>query len=56
MIYTFQRIEGFVCSPWMRGDKRADFLRDMSRWMREDGGLVAQVRPSPTHARTHARA
>merc|ERR1712023_316568 len=33
-IYTFQRIEGFVCSPWLSG-KKGKFLPDMSRWLKE---------------------
>lgn len=35
MIYTFQRIEGFVATPWLRRE-RGDFLRDMSAWIREE--------------------
>ena len=34
MIYSFQRIEGFVCSPWLRGE-RGNFLEDMSAWLNE---------------------
>lgn len=34
MIYTFQRIEGFVCSPWLRGE-RGNFLKDMGKWVKE---------------------
>jgi len=34
MIYSFQRIEGFVASPWLRR-QRGDFLRDMSQWIQE---------------------
>ena len=34
MIYTFQRIEGFVATPWLRRE-RGDFLRDMSTWISE---------------------
>ena len=34
MIYTFQRIEGFVATPWLRRE-RGDFLRDMSNWIQE---------------------
>ena len=34
MIYTFQRIEGFVCGPWLRGEK-GNFIVDMSRWIKE---------------------
>ena len=34
MIYTFQRIEGFVCGPWLRHE-RGDFISDMSGWIKE---------------------
>ena len=34
MIYTFQRIEGFVATPWLRRE-RGDFLREMSTWIAE---------------------
>lgn len=34
LIYTFQRIEGFVCMPWLTGAK-GNFLGDMSRWIKE---------------------
>lgn len=40
MVYTFQRIEGFVCSPWLSG-KKGNFLQDMHRYFRE-GYLVSQ--------------
>ena len=40
MLYTHQRIEGFVCSPWLSGQK-GNFLKDMHRWMR-DGKLVVE--------------
>lgn len=33
-IYTFQRIEGFVCFPWLSG-QRGSFLKDMSAWWKE---------------------
>lgn len=33
-IYTFQRIEGFVCAPWLTGMK-GNFLADMSKWVKE---------------------
>merc|ERR1719253_30111 len=33
-VYNFQRIEGFVCTPWLTGQKGA-FLSDMSKWMGE---------------------
>lgn len=34
MIYTAQRIEGFVCHPWLNGSK-GHFLTDMSGWLKE---------------------
>lgn len=34
MIYTNQRIEGFVCWRWLSGAK-GDFLKEMSGWMME---------------------
>jgi NADPH-dependent curcumin reductase CurA len=34
MIYTAQRIEGFVCFPWLDGSK-GHFLTDMSDWLKE---------------------
>lgn len=40
MVYTFQRIEGFVCSPWLSG-KKGNFLADMNKW-RLEGKLVAE--------------
>jgi len=40
MIYTAQRIEGFVCSPWLSG-KRGNFLADMAQWYKE-GKLTEQ--------------
>jgi len=42
MIYSFQRIEGFVCSPWLRGE-RGNFLKDMSKWLKE-----GKVKPEET--------
>eukprot|EP00013_Stygamoeba_regulata_P007077 CAMPEP_0177643142 /NCGR_PEP_ID=MMETSP0447-20121125/7998_1 /TAXON_ID=0 /ORGANISM="Stygamoeba regulata, Strain BSH-02190019" /LENGTH=351 /DNA_ID=CAMNT_0019145419 /DNA_START=49 /DNA_END=1104 /DNA_ORIENTATION=- len=40
MIYSFQRIEGFMCSPWLSGQK-GNFLEDMAKWWRE-GKLQVQ--------------
>jgi len=40
MIYSFQRIEGFMCAPWLSGAK-GNFLEDMNQWMRE-GKLAVQ--------------
>jgi NADPH-dependent curcumin reductase CurA len=40
MIYTAQRIEGFVCMPWLSG-ARGNFLADMAQWYKE-GKLLAQ--------------
>jgi NADPH-dependent curcumin reductase CurA len=34
MIYSAQRIEGFVCAPWLKGEK-GNFLQDMSKWLKE---------------------
>jgi len=34
MIYTFQRVEGFVCMPYLSGAKM-NFLKDMSEWHKE---------------------
>ena len=39
MIYTAQRIEGFVCGPWLSG-ARGSFLADMAAW-RAEGLYVA---------------
>lgn len=46
MIYTFQRIEGFLSTPYITGQKCA-FFKDMPTWMREGeagttGAYVAQ--------------
>jgi NADPH-dependent curcumin reductase CurA len=35
MIYSGQRVEGFVCSPWLNGT-RGSFLKDMSAWIKEE--------------------
>lgn len=40
MVYSHQRIEGFVCMEWLSG-KRGNFLRDMHKYLRE-GKVVAQ--------------
>ena len=34
MIYTAQRVEGFVCTPWLVG-ARGEFLKDMHAWLQE---------------------
>jgi NADPH-dependent curcumin reductase CurA len=34
MIYTFQRIEGFLSAPYLSG-KKCSFFKDMSTWLRE---------------------
>ncbi|KNC75033.1 hypothetical protein SARC_12434 [Sphaeroforma arctica JP610] len=34
LIYTAQRIEGFVCTPWLTG-QQGNFLGDMSQWIKE---------------------
>lgn len=33
-VYNFQRIEGFVCGPWLSG-RKGKFLPDMSKWLKE---------------------
>lgn len=40
MIYSCQRIEGFVCMPWLSG-QRGSFHSDMQKWYAE-GKVVAQ--------------
>lgn len=40
MIYTFQRIEGFVCMPWLSGQK-GNFLKDMYDWV-EAGHITVE--------------
>jgi NADPH-dependent curcumin reductase CurA len=39
-IYTFQRIEGFMCGPWLQG-KEGHFFRDMAAWLK--AGQVRNV-------------
>ena len=39
MIYTAQRVEGFVSTPWLTGAK-GEFLKDMHAWL-EEGWLKA---------------
>lgn len=34
MIYTFQRIEGYTCGPWLWGEK-GNFIADMAKWIKE---------------------
>lgn len=41
MIYTFQRIEGFVCFPWLSGERGGAFLKPMAAWVKE-GKIRAQ--------------
>lgn len=43
MIYTQQRIEGFVCTPWLVG-KQGNFLHDMHTWLREGKIKVQETR------------
>ena len=40
MIYTGQRIEGFVCFDWLMG-KKGNFFKDMSGWLKD--GTVKNV-------------
>ena len=34
MIYCGQRIQGFVCTPWLSG-AQGNFLKDMGGWIKE---------------------
>jgi NADPH-dependent curcumin reductase CurA len=34
MIYSFQRIEGFICVPWLTR-KKGNFFQDMSQWIKD---------------------
>lgn len=34
MIYQFQRVEGFMCMPWLSGAK-GQFLADTAKWLKE---------------------
>jgi len=34
MIYSFQRVEGFMCLPWLTRQK-GNFVEDMAQWMHE---------------------
>ena len=43
MIYTFQRVEGFMCAPWLRG-KQGRFHADMPRWLAEGKIVVEETR------------
>jgi NADPH:quinone reductase len=43
MIYTFQRIEGFVCLPWLTG-KKGNFFKDMSGWIASGDVLVEETK------------
>ena len=40
LIYTFQRVEGFVCMPWLSG-AQGNFLEDMSTWI-QDGRVKTE--------------
>jgi len=42
MIYSFQRIEGFVCSPWLKGE-RGNFHADMAKWVGEGKIQIEQT-------------
>lgn len=42
MIYTAQRIEGFVCFPWLSGAK-GTFLKSMSEWLKQDKLVVQET-------------
>jgi NADPH-dependent curcumin reductase CurA len=43
MIYTGQRIEGFVCSAWLAG-KRGAFYKEMPQWVSEGKIVVEETR------------
>ena len=43
MIYTAQRIEGFMCMPWLAG-MRGNFLKDMHGFLRA-GKIIAKETP-----------
>lgn len=43
MIYTGQRIEGFVCLPWLTG-KRGAFYKEMPKWVSEGKIVVEETR------------
>ena len=45
-IYTFQRIEGFMCMPWLSG-KKGSFLSDMAGWLKEGKIKPKEVPLSP---------
>ena len=46
MIYTNQRIEGYLCGPWLRRE-RGDFVTDIARWIKE--GKVSLQEESVTN-------
>ena len=43
MIYSFQRVEGFMCLPWLTG-ARGNFFADMARWVAEGKVVVEETR------------
>jgi NADPH-dependent curcumin reductase CurA len=43
LIYSFQRVEGFMCMPWLSGAK-GNFLKDMSQWLKEDKIKVEETK------------
>jgi len=40
LIYAFQRVEGFMCMPWLSG-KKGSFHKDMATWMAQ-GKIVVE--------------
>jgi NADPH-dependent curcumin reductase CurA len=42
MIYTNQRIEGFVCSPWLMGTSPA-FLAEMKSFLDSHGLVITET-------------
>ena len=43
LIYSFQRVEGFMCMPWLSGQRGA-FLKDMARWVGEGKVAVEETK------------
>ena len=49
MIYSFQRVEGFMCLPWLSG-KQGSFHKDMATWMAQGKiGECTRINPSIHH-------
>jgi len=43
MVFSCQRVEGFVSIPWLSGQK-GNFLKDMSKWLKEDKVKVQETK------------